>query len=135
MSAARPLPVATVDSAPFWEYARNGELRVQRCDDCGHLRLPPGPVCPQCWSTQATWTRTSGRGRVQSWVVYRRPYLEAFEVPYAVVLVELEEGPRYEANLFDCEPEAIVAGMPVEVVFVTEGDVVLPQFRPEGGAT
>ena len=26
------------------------ELRVARCDACGHHFLPPRPVCPACWS-------------------------------------------------------------------------------------
>jgi len=55
----------------------------------------------------------------------------AAEVPYAVVVIELEEGARLVSNLVDCPPADIRAGMPVEVVFddVTP-DVTLPKFRP-----
>jgi uncharacterized OB-fold protein len=55
----------------------------------------------------------------------------AAEVPYAVVVVELDEGPRLISNVVGVEPHAITIGMPVEVVFedVTP-EVTLPKFRP-----
>jgi uncharacterized OB-fold protein len=70
--SVRPLPVIGPDSAPFWEQARAGELRAQRCVECGSLRLPPGPVCPHCWAEAHEWVLLSGRGVVQSWVVFHR---------------------------------------------------------------
>ena len=43
------------DGAPFWEYAAQGELRVQACADCGELRFPPRPCCPHCQSFACEW--------------------------------------------------------------------------------
>ncbi len=55
----------------------------------------------------------------------------AAEVPYAVVVVELEEGGRMLTNLVDCALERLRIGLPVEVVFEQPlPDVTLPQFRP-----
>jgi uncharacterized OB-fold protein len=52
-------------------------------------------------------------------------------LPYVVVLVKLEEGPRVIANLLDCEEASLRIGMPVRASFETQiGDVVLPQFVP-----
>lgn len=106
---------------------------MQRCASCGHVRWPPGAVCPDCWAIDAEWIRLSGDGVVNAWVVFYRPYFDAFadRVPYSVVEVELAEGPRYLSNLLDCENDDIYRGMPVEVVFedVTD-EVTLPQFRP-----
>jgi uncharacterized OB-fold protein len=54
-------------------------------------------------------------------------------VPYAVVLVELEDGGRMIANVVDCPLERLRIGMPVETVFEKRSDeVALPQFRPPG---
>src|SRR5439155_834008 len=39
-------------------------LLLNRCDDCGHWRHPPRPICPECWSTKITPTPVSGRGTV-----------------------------------------------------------------------
>jgi uncharacterized protein len=100
---SRPAPVAAADMRPFWDYVSDFELRAQRCADCGELRLPAGPVCPVCWSEGADWVKLSGRGELQSWVVFRRQYHDAFPVPFTVGLVELEEGPRLEAPLVDVE--------------------------------
>jgi uncharacterized OB-fold protein len=69
---------------------------------------------------------------VSSFVVFHKASFPAFagDTPYAVVQVELEEGPRLTANLVDLPPEKIRVGLPVTVVFddVT-GDVTIPRFR------
>jgi uncharacterized OB-fold protein len=54
------------------------------------------------------------------------------DVPYAVVVVELDEGPRIVSGIVDCPLEALEMEMPVEVVFERSdrwGDRVLPRFR------
>ena len=90
-------------------------------------------MCPFCWSRDYEWARVSGRGKVNSWVVFHQLYYEGFkgETPYSVVQVELEEGPRLMSNLVGVKSEEIHMGMAVEVVFddVTE-EVTLPKFRP-----
>ncbi len=43
---SRPRPAITHDNAFFWEGVAAGELRIQRCQPCGRLRHPPGPMCP-----------------------------------------------------------------------------------------
>ena len=96
---ARPLPHPTLDTAPFWEGCAAGELRVQRCDRCGHHRFPPAPICPRCLSPAATWVGLGGRGTVRSAVVFRQLYHPAFadRLPYAIGLVDLDEGPTLYA--------------------------------------
>jgi uncharacterized OB-fold protein len=121
------------DDAPFWEAAADHELRMQQCGECGRIWWPPGPVCPSCWSRDHEWVELSGRGEINTWVVFHRAYFEEFEdrVPYNVAEIELEEGPRYLANVVGCENDDLYRGMPVEVVFedVTD-EVTLPKFRP-----
>ena len=41
-------PGANRDTEFFWEGTGAGELRIQKCNACGALRLPPGPACPAC---------------------------------------------------------------------------------------
>ena len=69
MITGAPLPAVTEDSAGFWEGTAAGELRIQRCSNCGRLRFPPRPMCPYCNSLDHTWDALSGRGRVWSFVV------------------------------------------------------------------
>lgn len=129
---AKPLPRITSDNGQFWDAARRHELRLQRCLDCRHLWYPPGPVCPACLADRHEWVPISGLGTVSSFVVFHKAWFPAFagETPYAVVQVELEEGPRLTANLVDVPPEEIRVGMPVIVVFddVT-AEVTIPRFR------
>jgi len=81
------------------------------------------------------WAKVSGRGKVYSWFVVHYATHPDFvdEVPYAVVLVELDEqaNVRIPSNMVDCKIEDIRAGMPVEVVFEdVTGEISLPKFRP-----
>jgi hypothetical protein len=130
---AKPLPQVTPEMRPFWEAARRHELVVQRCRGCGTHRFPARDICSRCLSREAGWVRVSGRGTVFSWATMHQVYHPGFaaDVPYAVIVVELEEGARLVSNLVACAPGEIVAGMPVEVVFedVTP-EVTLPKFRP-----
>jgi hypothetical protein len=84
-------------------------------------------------SAEWEWTRSSGRGRIYSFGVYHRVYHQGFrnDVPYVVVVVQLDEGPRLVSNLVNCAPEELKCDMPVEVIFedVTE-DTTLYKFRP-----
>lgn len=119
--------------APFFEGARRGQLLVQRCDDCGTLRFPASELCSNCLSTHASWTGVSGRGEVYSFNVMHQVYHPGFapQVPYAVVVVKLEEGTKLVSNLVGVKPHEIKCGMPVEVIFEKVSDqVTLPKFRP-----
>ncbi len=128
----KPLPRITPENRPFWDATRRHELRLQRCGDCGRFRYPPAPVCPGCLSETTEWAPVSGRGTVSTWVVFHRRYFDAFadDIPYNVVQVQLDEGPRLTANLVGVPNDEITIGMPVEVVFddVTP-EISLPRFR------
>ncbi len=131
--AERPLPLPDDDTAPYWEAASRGELRMQRCTACRAWRFPPRPRCPRCGSDAAHWERVSGRGTIYSFVVAHAPVLPAFaeRVPFVVVLVELDEDPqlRIVGNLPDVPVDAVAIGMRVAVGFETlAGGVVLPQW-------
>lgn len=131
---AKPLPHPDRDSAPFWAAARAGELRLQRCDGCGAWRFPPRAICERCGSFASTWTRTSGRGRVTTWITTHRPFSAAFrdEVPYHVIAVALEEQAECVllGNLLGGgEPSA---GLRVRAVFVPVSDsAALVQWQPD----
>jgi len=129
----KPLPRIDEINKPYWEAAKRHEFVLQRCDNCGNYRYPAGIVCPHCMSDKLTWVKVSGRGRVYTWVVIHQVYHPAFagDIPYAVVAVELEEGPRMSTSLVGCKPEDITIGMPVEVAFNdVSREIALPVFRP-----
>jgi uncharacterized OB-fold protein len=132
-AVAKPLPEVTAELRPFFAAARENRLVVQRCTGCGTRRFPPREICNRCLSRESSWVESSGRGTILSYNVMHQIYHPAFaaEAPYAVVLVELEEGGRMVTNIVDCPLDRLRVGMPVEVTFERRSDEVsLPQFRP-----
>lgn len=116
-------PPVNRDNAFFWEGIAAGRLLVQRCMDCGTLRHPPGPMCPQCQSLEWDTVQSSGRGTLYSFVVAHHPPIPPFEYPLPILLVDMEEGWRLVANAFQIERPALEIGMPlvVEIVEVEPG--------------
>ena len=132
MAHERPLPKPTPETRHFWDGTRAGELRLQRCERCAHVYFPPRPFCPACASREVTVFAATGRATLASYVISHRPH-PAFDGPYAIALVELEEGPRMMTNIVGCPqtPEALVLDMPLEVTFAVESEEIsLPLFRP-----
>ena len=126
----------------FWEGSREGELRIQRCSECGLYRHLPMPMCPGCSSLEYEWARVSGRGFVYSFLIVRHPVHPAIaekeQAPYNICMIELEEqeGLRICSNVLHVAPEDIHIDMPVQATFVPAVDdpeVVLPVFLPAGG--
>ncbi len=134
--ADRVIPVPTPETAQFWDGAKAGELRLQRCETCREAYFPPRPFCPECGSREVKVERASGKATLHTYVINHLPS-PGREGPFAVAVVELEEGPRMMSNILDCPqtPEALVLDMPLEVTFEKLTDEIsLPQFRPAGGA-
>ncbi len=93
---AKPIPSPTELSQPYWDGVAAGQLRLQACARCGTVRHYPRLLCSACYSDEVEWRTASGRGRIHSWTVAHHPYHPAFvnELPYTLVLVDLDEGPR-----------------------------------------
>ena len=129
-----PAPTPTYDSRDYWGSAAEGRLVLRACQSCGKAMFYPRPLCPVCGSDKLEWREASGRGVVHACtIVYRAPD-QAFRAhaPYALALIDLEEGPRMMANVTDCAPDAVHIGMPVTVWFEPRGaDIAIPQFRPK----
>ena len=129
---AKPLPQLVGFSKEFYGWCKQGELRFQRCSDCGAWRHVPRPMCAGCGSLRWEWARSSGRGTVFTWTVATRAMHPAFQgdVPYAPVVVEMAEGVRMLSQVIDCPPDELAIGMPVEVVFEeATPEITLPKFR------
>ena len=131
---AAPLP--TPETQPYWDGCAAGELRLQRCTHCDAHYFPPRPFCPDCLSDEVHWEALSGRGTLHTYVINHRA-APGFEAPYAIALVQLEEGPRLMSNIVgvDQTPEALVLDMALEVTFEARGDVHVPLFRPAGAGS
>ena len=132
----KPGPHPTPISAPFWEAASEGRLVMQRCDACGRWQHYPRNLCAGCWSAQLQWREATGTGTIWTLTVAHRPGHPAWvpEVPYAIAIVELDEGPRILANLAGDRPEELQIGDRVRVSFEAREGYSAVQFTSEGTA-
>lgn len=129
----KPLPTPDADSAVFWRGLREGKLLLQHCLDCANVQYYQQGMCRRCGGERLEHRPASGRGKVHSYSVVHRAPGPAFkrDLPYAVLLVELEEGPRMISSLVGASPESVTFDMPVELVCEKASeDITLPRFRP-----
>ena len=128
------LPVLGGYTKEFYDWCQQRELRFQCCQECGTWRHPPRPMCTSCHSLEWAWAPTKGTGTVYCWTTVYQALDPAFaeDVPYAAVVVELDEGPRLTTWVTGVVPDELQVGMPVEVWFDTvSDDVTLPKFKPQ----
>jgi uncharacterized protein len=129
-----PLPIIDDLNRDYWDGARRHQLVLLQCAECSTWIHPPRPTCSKCRSERLGPRQASGRGRVYTWSVMHSKGNPGFDerLPYAVVVVELEEQPGlFTVGNIDCPREAIKIGMPVEVTYEeVTAEVILPQWRP-----
>lgn len=91
-----------------------GALTLQRCDACGTWRNPPRRFCAECASPASSFELVAGTGTVRSLAVSHRSLDPGWnaEVPFATLVVELEEGPRVLAAT-KTAPGDVAIGTPV----------------------
>ena len=129
----RPLPNPNEhDTREFWQATKDGELKYQRCGDCGTIVFYPRHHCTGCLGDNLTWHTASGRGTVYSFSVVRKaehPFFRT-KVPYAVAWIDLDEGPRLLSNIVGTDPTKVTVGQKVMVEWEVHDDLAVPLFRP-----
>jgi uncharacterized OB-fold protein len=126
-----PKPSVYVDTAPFWEAAKQGKLVLQFCKDTNQFQHYPRPVSIFTGSRNLEWREVSGRGVVYACTVIRvpGPGLDG-RLPLSVVTVELDEGVRMLGNIVNIEPDKVAIGQRVEVTWDRlSDDFQYPAFR------
>jgi uncharacterized protein len=132
-AVAKPRPVPTPVSAPFWEALRDERIVVQRCGACGRRVHYPRSRCSHCLDEHLEFEPIDGAGTVYAFTVSRQPTAAPFadEVPQIIAIVEVGEGVRFTTTLVDVDPDAVAIGMAVTPVFDHGDDhVTLLRFRP-----
>lgn len=135
LAPGRAKPKPTPETKHFWDGCKDGKLLLQRCGDTGRAYFPPRPFSPYTGTRNVSVFEASGRATLHSYVIHHRP-VPGFTPPYAIAVVELEEGPRMMTNIVDCEqtPEALQLDMKLEVAFTPmDEEITLPLFRPAQG--
>jgi uncharacterized OB-fold protein len=94
-------------------------MKIISCRACGYSQHASQDLyCINCWSENIEQRPISGRGILQSWVVYHKDYKLGFALPYAVGCVELAEGPRIRCYL-DGDVRSAKYNQPIEITGVS----------------
>ncbi|BBO81170.1 transcriptional regulator [Desulfosarcina ovata subsp. sediminis] len=129
----KPLPEVQPWSEDFWKATKQHKLLIQECNECKTKIFYPRKFCPECWSSDLSWSEASGKGKIFTFSVTLAGVEKKFadDIPYVLALVDLEEGIRMMTNIVECKPEDVKIGMDVEVVFDDiNQDFALPKWRP-----
>ncbi len=129
-----PIPALSKFNRDFFT---SGTLVVQECAECGNIQHPPEEICHKCLGMDFKSRQTNGRGTIYSYMVIHHPAAPELQkyVPYAVVLVSLDEHPhcRILGNVLNRKPEEISIGQKVRVTFeeIADGDekILMPQWE------
>ena len=129
----QPIPHPDELSGPYWEGLKRGVLMIQSCGDCGTLRHYPRLLCGECYSLAVTWVEVSGRGTIHSWTIAHHAFLPSLkeDLPYVLVVVDLEAGVRALGRLTGVLDTDIQIGLPVQFTAQVRADgLALPAFVP-----
>ncbi len=134
MAEQRPPRTVGPGHDDFWAWCDRGELRLQRCKDCGHMPWPVVQACENCGSEKLEFVPLSGTGKLVSWCTFERPYYgDMLPVPWDTIVVELDEGPFFLSNPKGFTNAEAQDGMKVRVAFIDcedmHGAFKLPVFE------
>jgi uncharacterized OB-fold protein len=108
--------------ARFWrEIPQRYNILGNECSCCNQIFFPPKESCPDCRRKsmgKMKELKLSGKGEVVTYTIIHVGQ-EDFEeqVPYAIAIIKLDEGPRITAQIVDCELDEVKIGMKVESTF------------------
>jgi uncharacterized OB-fold protein len=132
---SRSLPrIDDPDTKGFFDAAAAGCLAVCTCALCQRVLHPPRAYCADCQAFDTTWVAVSGSASLVTWTVVEHDFGGAFEAPYTVVLVALEELPDIRMVGYIKGRPSLEPGIRMKVRFEQVGDgIVLPQWQPADG--
>jgi uncharacterized protein len=128
----RPYPEPSALTAPFWQGANQHSLLYQTSGFSTPPIFPPQAFAPHSLRQDLDFAKSAGRGTVYSYTVIYRPQTPAFEAPYVVAIIELDEGYMMLSNIENVSPDDVRIGMRVRVDFIeVQASKWLPIFVPE----
>ena len=118
-------------AAKYHQFIRERKLMGLQCKECGQKTIPSRPICLNCGSTSFEWIEFKKKGKLTSFTeihVVGAKWIK--EAPILIGIIELEEGERVTARLYNINREALRIGMPLEAIFVEKQDGIELGFQP-----
>ena len=102
------------------EALKNNRLLGLSCKSCGKSMTPPRLSCPVCENSSLEVKEFSGTGKIRTFTtLYVGATGREKDVPYVIVLVELDEGPWLMGNLDGVDPKTASMEMVGKTVKLT----------------
>ncbi|NIM59440.1 MAG: transcriptional regulator [Candidatus Aminicenantes bacterium] len=103
----------------FWrEIPQRYRLEANKCKRCGYISFPPRLICPQCQNREFKETKLADKGKILTFTVIRVPPQQFVDqAPYAVGIVELDDGVKLTGQIVDCDFENLKIGQKVKIEF------------------
>ena len=102
----------------FYKFLIEKKLMAAQCLQCGKIHLPPRPICDNCFSQDFEWVRVSGRGKLLTYTVISvAPEQFQALAPYAVGIVQLENGLKIPGIIQGLKQEQLKIGMELSLDF------------------
>lgn len=103
----------------YWrEIPQRYRFEANKCQGCGKISFPPRLVCDACSSQEFECVKLAETGKVLTYTIIRVPPRQfADQAPYAVGIVELDDGVKIAGQIVDCDFEEIKIGLNVKLEF------------------
>ena len=105
--------------ASYWrEIPSRYRLEAAKCTKCGKVQFPARLVCPECKHRDFERINLQRTGKLLTYtVIHVAPSQFTDQVPYAVGIVELDQGVRLLTQIADCPHEKLKTGMALRIEF------------------
>ncbi len=102
----------------FYVNIGQNKLLGVRCNKCGRIYLPPRTLCSDCYSRDFEWTELPTKGKLLTYtVIHVAPEKFQSMTPYAVGVIELENGLKIPGMIREVPTDQIKIGMKLAIDF------------------
>jgi len=102
----------------FYKFIAQRKLMAGKCQKCGKIHLPPRPLCDNCYSQEFTWITAPNKGKLLTYtVIHIAPQQFQDAAPYAVGIVQLENGAKLPGMITKVPHDQLKVGMNLTVDF------------------
>ena len=105
-------------SRSWRDYPQRYRLEAAKCKKCGKILYPPRLVCDSCGHREFETFAMKRTGKLLTYTVIRTPSAEfSNEAPFALGIIEMDDGARLTTQIADIDFEELKVGMPVKLEF------------------
>ena len=99
------------------EIPQRYRLEAGKCKDCGFIAFPPRLICPDCGSKQFEQINLKAEGKILTYTIVHVAADDfSSQTPFAVAIIETEDGARLTTQVVDCQPQDVATGKKVKLM-------------------